>query len=308
MTCATPPADALPGRLRVGYLSSDLRDHPVGRLIAQKLAEALGQKVVVDNRGGAGGNIGAEMAARSDPDGYTLLIGAIGAISVNPSLYAGKLPYDPQKDLTPISLVANQPFVLAVSAAVPANSIRELIALAKAKPNSITYGSGGTGSASHLGVELFQFKAGITLMHIPYKGTGPGMSALMSGELNLLMAGLATVLPQAKSGKIKVLAVSGTQRSRMAPEVPTVAEAGVPGYEFNVWYGMMAPGGTPRPIIERLAQEARTAMASPEVGPKLAGFGMEPAVFGPEAMDALYRSDRAKFQRIVKEANIALQD
>ena len=214
------------------------------RLIAQGLTESLGQAVVVDNRGGAGGIAGVTVAAKlSAADGYTLLLGSNGHLSfaaaINP-----KLPYDPQKDLTPISLVANQPFVLAVSSAVAANSIRELITMAKVKPGVITYGSGGAGSASHLGVELFQLRSGVTLMHIPYKGTGPGMSALMSGELQVLMAGLATVLPQAKSGKIKVLAVSGSQRSRMAPEVPTVAEAGVPGYEFNVWYGMMAPTAT----------------------------------------------------------------
>ena len=277
------------------------------RLIAQGLTESLGQAVVVDNRGGAGGVPGVTVAAKlSAPDGYTLLLGSNGALSfaaaINP-----KLPYDPQKDLTPISLVANQPFVLAVSSAVAANSIRELITMAKAKPGVITYGSGGAGSASHLGVELFQLRSGVTLMHIPYKGTGPGMSALMSGELQVLMAGLATVLPQAKSGKIKVLAVSGSQRSRMAPEVPTVAEAGVPGYEFNVWYGMMAPGGTPRPIVTKLAIEIARLLKAPVVLERFAVAGLEPISNTPDEFTALLKSEIPEWSRVAKAANIRVE-
>ncbi len=277
------------------------------RLIAQGLTESLGQAVVVDNRGGAGGIAGVTVAAKlSAPDGYTLLLGSNGHLSfaaaINP-----KLPYDPQKDLTPISLVANQPFVLAVSSAVAANSIRELITMAKAKPGVITYGSGGAGSASHLGVELFQLRSGVTLMHIPYKGTGPGMSALMSGELQVLMAGLATVLPQAKSGKIKVLAVSGLQRSRMAPEVPTVAEAGVPGYEFNVWYGMMAPGGTPRPIVTKLAGEIARLLKAPVVLERFAVAGLEPISNTPDEFTALLKSEIPEWGKIAKAANIRVE-
>ena len=277
------------------------------RLIAQGLTESFGQAVVVDNRGGAGGIAGVTVAAKlSAPDGYTLVLGSNGHLSfasaVNP-----KLPYDPQKDLAPISLVANQPFVIAISSAVPANSIRELIALAKAKPGSITYGSGGTGSASHLGVELFQIKAGITLMHIPYKGTGPGMSALMSGELQMLMAGLATVLPQAKSGKIKVLAVSGTQRSRMAPEVPTVSEAGLPGYEFNVWYGMMAPGGTPRAIVNKLAGEIARLLKAPIVLERFAVAGLEPVSNTPDEFAALLKREIPAWHKVAQDANIRIE-
>ena len=277
------------------------------RLIAQGLTESLGQAVVVDNRGGAGGIAGVTVAAKlSAPDGYTLLLGSNGHLSfaaaINP-----KLPYDPQKDLTPISLVANQPFVLAVSSAVAANSIRELITMAKAKPGVITYGSGGAGSASHLGVELFQLRSGVTLMHIPYKGTGPGMSALMSGELQVLMAGLATVLPQAKSGKIKVLAVSGSQRSRMAPEVPTVAEAGVAGYEFNVWYGMMAPGGTPRPIVTKLAIEIARLLKAPVVLERFAVAGLEPISNTPDEFTALLKSEIPEWSKVAKAANIRVE-
>ena len=277
------------------------------RLIAQGLTESLGQAVVVDNRGGAGGIAGVTVAAKlSAPDGYTLLLGSNGHLSfaaaINP-----KLPYDPQKDLTPISLVANQPFVLAVSSAVAANSIRELITMAKAKPGVITYGSGGAGSASHLGVELFQLRSGVTLMHIPYKGTGPGMSALMSGELQVLMAGLATVLPQAKSGKIKVLAVSSSQRSRMAPEVPTVAEAGVPGYEFNVWYGMMAPGGTPRPIVTKLATEIARLLKAPVILERFAVAGLEPISNTPDEFTALLKREIPEWNKVAKAANIRVE-
>ena len=277
------------------------------RLIAQGLTESLGQAVVVDNRGGAGGIAGVTVAAKlSAADGYTLLLGSNGHLSfaaaINP-----KLPYDPQKDLTPISLVANQPFVLAVSSAVAANSIRELITMAKAKPGVITYGSGGAGSASHLGVELFQLRSGVTLMHIPYKGTGPGMSALMSGELQVLMAGLATVLPQAKSGKIKVLAVSGSQRSRMAPEVPTVAEAGVPGYEFNVWYGMMAPGGTPRPIVTKLATEIARLLKAPVILERFAVAGLEPISNTPDEFTALLKREIPEWNKVAKAANIRVE-
>lgn len=277
------------------------------RLIAQGLTESFGQSVVVDNRGGAGGIAGVTVAARhSAPDGYTLVLGSNGHLSfasaVNP-----KLPYDPQKDLTPISLVANQPFVLAITAAVPANSIRELVALAKAKPGAVTYGSGGTGSASHLGVELFRIRSGVTLTHIPYKGTGPGMTALMSGELQMLMAGLATVLPQAKSGKIKVLAVSGAQRSRMSPETPTIAEAGVPGYEFNVWYGMMAPGGTPRPVVSKLAGEIVRLLKAPVVLDRFAVAGLEPVSNTPDEFAALLRREIPEWNKIAKDANIRVE-
>ncbi len=277
------------------------------RLIAQGLTESFGQAVVVDNRGGAGGIAGVTVAAKlSAPDGYTLVLGSNGHLSfasaINPNL-----PYDPQKDLTPISLVANQPFVLAISSAVPANNIRELVALAKSKPGTITYGSGGVGSASHLGVALFEFKAGIKLMHIPYKGTGPGMTALMSGELQLLMAGLSTVLPQAKSGKIKVLAVSGAQRSRMAPETPTVAEAGVAGYDFNVWYGMMAPGGTPRAIVTKLATEIARLLKAPIVQDRFATAGLEPVSNTPDEFAALLKREIPEWHKIAREANIRVE-
>jgi tripartite-type tricarboxylate transporter receptor subunit TctC len=277
------------------------------RLIAQGLTESYGQAVVVDNRGGAGGIAGVTVAAKlSAPDGYTLVLGSNGHLSfasaINP-----KLPYDPQKDLTPISLVANQPFVFAVSAAVPAASVREYVALAKSKPGTISYGSGGVGSASHLGVALFEYRAGITLMHIPYKGTGPGMTALMSGELQTLMAGLATVLPQAKSGKVRVLAVSGAQRSRMAPEVPTVAEAGVPGYDFNVWYGMMAPGGTPRVIVNKLAGEIARLLKAPIVLDRFATAGLEPVSNTPEEFAALLQREIPEWHKIAKAANIRVE-
>src|SRR4051812_11624368 len=223
----------------------------VARLIAQGLQESWGQTVVVDNRGGAGGIPGVTMVAKnSAPDGYTMCLGSNGHLSFAPAIHPN-LAFDPQKDLAPVSLAANQAFVVAVSAAVPATSIQDLIALAKKRPGTLSYGSGGTGTSSHLGTELFQLKAGISLLHVPYKGTGPGMTALLGGEIQVLLVGLATVLPyvRAKNDKVKVLAVSGAKRAAAAPELPTVAESGVPGFSFDVWYGLVFPGGTPRAIV-----------------------------------------------------------
>jgi len=279
----------------------------VSRLIAQGLTESWGQSVVVDNRGGAGGTAGVAVAAKySAADGYTLLLGSAGHLSFAPAINR-KLPYDPQKDLAPVSLVASQPFVIAINAALPAASLRELIALARSRPDSITYGSGGSGTASHLGTVLLQLKAGISLLHVPYKGTGPGMAALMSGELQFLMAGLSTVLPQAKSGKIKVLAVTGAQRTRVAPEVPTVAESGVPGYAFDVWYGMMVPAGTPRAIVARLHDEIVRLLKSPIVSERFAAIGLEPVSNTPEEFAALLKREIPLWKQIVKDANVHVE-
>ena len=218
----------------------------IARLIAQGLSDAWRQTVVVDNRGGAGGVAGVTIVAKqSAADGYTMLLGSVGHLSFLPAVRTN-LGYDPQKDLTPISLAAVQPFLVAASLSLPASSIKELITQAKSQPGTIRYGSGGSGSASHLGIELLQLTAGISMLHVPYKGSNPAITALMGGEIQIALAGLATVLPHAKAGRLKALAVTGAKRARIAPEVPTVAEAGVPGYEFDVWYGLVFPGGTPR--------------------------------------------------------------
>jgi tripartite-type tricarboxylate transporter receptor subunit TctC len=279
----------------------------VARVIAQGLSDAWGQTVVVDNRGGAGGIAGVTVAAKaSAPDGYTLLLGSNGHLSFAPAVNR-HLPYDPQKDLAPVSLVASQPFVVAVHPSLPANSLQELIALAKRRPGTITYGSGGSGTASHLGTELLQLTAGFSMLHVPYKGTGPGMVALMSGELQFLMAGLATVIPQSKSGKVKALAVTGPTRSPVAPGVPTVAEAGVPGYEFVVWYGMMVPGGTPRAIVMKLHAEIARVLKSPATRERYAAAGLEPISNTPEAFATQLKQEIPRWQQVVKAAKIHVE-
>ncbi len=276
----------------------------VARVVAHGLSEAWGQTVVVDNRGGAGGIAGVTVAAKaSAPDGYTLLLGSNGHLSFAPAVNR-QLPYDPQKDLATVSLVASQPFVVGVYAGLPVNSLKEFITLAKSRPGAITYGSGGTGSASHLGTELLMLKGGFSMLHVPYKGTGPGMAALMSGELQCLLAGLATVMPQTRSGKVKALAVTGTTRSKVAPDVPTVAEAGVPGYEFIVWYGMMVPSGTPRAIIMALNAQIAKVLKSPATSERYAAAGLEPISNTPEEFAAQLKREIPQWKKVAQDANI----
>ena len=278
-----------------------------GIAVGQGLSDAWGQTVVVDNRGGAGGTAGVTVAAKaSAPDGYTLLLGSNGHLSFAPAINR-HLPYDPQKDLAPVSLVAQQPFVAAVHAGMPVASMKELITYAKSRPGAITYGSGGSGSASHLGTELLMLTAGFTMLHVPYKGTGPGVAALLSGELQFLLAGLATVMPHARSGKIKALAVTGAARSKVAPDVPTVAEAGVAGYEFVVWYGMMVPGGTPAPIIAKINAEIVKVLRSPATSERYAAAGLEPVTNSPAEFAAQLKQEIPRWQQVVKAANIHVE-
>ena len=278
----------------------------VARLIAQGLQEAWGQTVVVDNRGGAGGIPGVTMVAKnSAADGYTMCLGSNGHLSFAPAIHR-KLAFDPQQDLTPVSLVANQPFVVAAAQSVPANSMQELIALAKKSPGSLRYGSGGTGTASHLGTELLQFTAGMSMLHVPYKGTGPGMTALLSGEIQVLVVGVATVLPyvRAKSDKLKVYAVTGAKRAQVAPELPTVAESGLPGFEFDVWYGMVFPGGTPRPIVMKTHAEIARLLKSPAIRERFLAVGLEPVSNTPEEFRDLIRREVPKWKKIAQQAKI----
>lgn len=278
----------------------------IARLIAQGLSESWGRTVVVDNRGGGGGTIGMHLAARADPDGYTMVLASIGPVSFVPVLYR-KLPYDPQKDLMPISLVAIQPFVMTVHPSLPAGSIKELIALAKARPNEIRYGSGGSGGASHLGTELLQLMAGISLTHVPYKGTGPAMTAVLAGEIHVQLVGVATALPHIKSGRIKALAVSGARRSQAVPELPTIAEAGVPGYDFDVWYGMLFPARTPRAIVIKAHAEIARLLKSPAAGERFAAAGLEPVGSTPEEFAAVIRREIPKWEKVVKTAGIKVE-
>jgi tripartite-type tricarboxylate transporter receptor subunit TctC len=278
----------------------------IARLIAQALGESWGQTVVVDNRGGAGGIPGVAMVAKqSAPDGYTMLLGSVGHISFAPAVRRN-LGFNPDTDLTPVSLAANQPFVITAALSVPANSIKDLIALAKAKPRSLSYGSGGTGTASHLGVELLQLEAGFSMLHVPYKGSNPAIAAVMGGDIQVALAGLATALPHAKTGKLKALAVTGAQRSKVAPDLPTVAESGVPRYVFDVWYGIMFPGGTPQAIVAKTHGELTRLLKSPAVSERFATAGLEPLTSTPKEFSDRIKGELPKWQRVAKEANIRI--
>jgi tripartite-type tricarboxylate transporter receptor subunit TctC len=280
----------------------------VARLIAQGLQDAWGQTVVVDNRGGAGGIPAVTMVAKNSlPDGYTMCLGSNGHLSFAPAIYR-RLQFDPQKDLTPVSLVASQAFVVAVAPSVPAQSLKELIAVAKARPGTLRYGSGGVGTASHLGTVLLELTAGVSLLHVPYKGTGPGMTALLGNEIQVLLVGLATVLPyvKSKSDKIKVFAVTGSKRAQVAPELPTVAEAALPGFEFDVWYGMVFPGGTPRPIVAKTNAEIVRLLAMPTTRDRFAGAGLEAVSNTPQEFAELIRREVPKWKKIAQQANIQM--
>ncbi len=272
----------------------------IARLIAQGLTESWGQTVVVDNRGGAGGTAGMTIVAKqSAPDGYTMVLGSVGHLTFAPAIERN-LGYDPQKDLAPITLAAVQPFVVAVSNSLPARSIKELVALARAKPGTISYGSGGSGSASHLSVELMMINGGFSLLHVPYKGSNPAITAVMAGEIQVAFGGLQTVLPHARAGKLKALVVTGAKRAQIAPELPTVAEAGVPEYAFDVWYGLAFTGGTPRAIVRKTHAEVVKLLQAPEVSGRFATAGVEPVTNTPEAFAEMIRQEIPKWTKVAK--------
>ena len=270
----------------------------VGRIVAQKLAEGFALTVVVDNRGGAGGTVGTEMAAKAPADGYTLLINNI-SLAVNATLFQ-KLPYDTLKDLAPVTLVGRQPNILVVHPSVPAKSMRELLALARAKPRQINYGSGGIGTASHLATELLKLMAKIDMVHVPYKGLGPALIDLMGGQIQVIISTMASALPQVRAGKLRPLAVTTAKRSDFFPQVPTMSEAGVRGYEFNTWYGLLVPAGTPQPIIDRLNKEMAKALDSAAVREQFASQGLEAEHTSPEEFGAYLKSEVEKWAKVVK--------
>jgi len=276
----------------------------LGRAIGQKLGESLAQTVVLDNRPGAGANIGAEIAARAVPDGYTLLMTNI-AHSINVTLYR-KLNYDFLKDFAPVTRLASTPNILVVHPSVPAKSVKELIALARAKPG-MNYASSGSGSAPHLAGELFKFMTGIQLTHIPYKGGGPATVALVAGEASTGVATMPSALPHVKSGRLRALAVSTAKRSAATPELPTIAEAGVPGYEFTTWYGVLVPTGTSKDIIARLNREFIKLLELPDVKERLAASGFEPETSTPDEFAQYMRSEVAKWGKVVKAANLKVE-
>jgi tripartite-type tricarboxylate transporter receptor subunit TctC len=281
----------------------------IARLIGQGLSEAWGQTVVVDNRGGAGGIPGVTTVAKhSAADGYTMLLGSNGHLSFAPAVRPN-LPFNPQKDLATVSMVATQPFVWVVSPAVPVNSMKDFVAYAKGKPGALRYGSGGVGTASHLGTELLQLSGGIKLDHVPYKGTGPGMTAILAGEIQCLLVGLSTVLPyvKAKSDKLKVLAVTSPKRAAVAPDIPTIAESALPGYEFNVWYGMVVPGGTPRAIVTKANAEIVRLLNAPAIRARFTALGIEPSPSTPEGFRDILKREIPIWHKVAKQANIRIE-
>ena len=266
----------------------------------------MGQQVVIDNRAGAGGIIGTELAAKAVPDGYTLLYGTSGGLSVNPAL-SNKLPYDPGKDFAPVSLLVVSPHLLIVNSSVPVKSVKELIALAKARPGQLNYASVGQGSPNHLGMELFKSLTGTDIVHVPYKGTGPAVTDLLGGQVQLMLSAMPSVLPFVKTGKLRALAVGGTQRSSAIPEIQTVAEAGVPGFECGTWNGMFAPAKTPGTIINKLNTQIVKILAVAEMAQLLAGQGAEPRSSTPEELRKLMLSETARWKKVIQNANIRIE-
>ena len=271
----------------------------VGRAIAQKLTEAWGQSVVVDNRPGAGGNIGADFVAKSPPDGYTIVMGALSTHAVNPSLYPS-MPYDAVKDFAPITLVAVTPNVLVVNNALPVHSVKELIAYAKANPGKLSFGSGSVGSAGHLAGELFKVEAGIDMVHVPFKGAAPAMQSLLAGDTPVMFDNLASAMPQVKAGKLRALALTTAQRSALVPELPTMAEAGVPGFDISTWFGLLAPAGTPPEIVAKWNAEVTRILAAPDMRERLAAQGAVAAPDSPQDFARFIAGELAKYARIVK--------
>jgi tripartite-type tricarboxylate transporter receptor subunit TctC len=277
----------------------------VGRIVAQKLSERLGQPVVVENRPGAGGALGSDLVAKSAPDGYTLLIATTSTHSIGPALQ--KLPYDPIADFAPITHVANVPNVLVVSPALKASSVKELVALAKAKPGELNFASSGIGTIVHLNGELFKLISGTNLVHVPYKGTALAIPDVANGSVAMLFDSLASVMPHVKSGKVKPLAINAPRRSPLLPEVPTLAEAGMPEFDRYTWFGMFAPAGTPREIVERLQREIVGSLQAPDLLERFGNVGAEPVGSTPAEFVERIRSDTARWSEVIRAANVKPQ-
>jgi tripartite-type tricarboxylate transporter receptor subunit TctC len=275
----------------------------VGRLLAQKLGQALGQQVIVDNRAGAGGRIGTDLVAKSLPDGYTLLLATSSVMGTGPALYQ-KLPFNMPKDFAPISLVAYTAYVLVVHPSVPAKSVKDLVMLAKSKPGRLTYASSGAGGAAHLSGELFSAMAGVKMIHVAYKGSSPGMFSVVSGETDLMFSNALPALPQVKNGRLRALGATTPQRSALLPDVPTIAESGLRGFEVQQNYGVLAPAGTPREIVLRLNQEVGKAMRTEDAKSRLLADGSEAMVSTPEELERMITVEIAKWSKVIKQAGI----
>ena len=271
----------------------------IARMVAQRLAETLKQSVVVENRAGAAGNIGTEIAVKAAPDGYTLLLSSAGPIVINPGLYA-KLSFDPLRDLAPIAYIASSPLLLVVHPSVPAHSVKELIALAQSPRTRLSYGSGGNGSPPHLTAELFQSMTGTHLTHVPFKGSAPGVIALVGGQVDLSFSTVAVTLPQIKSGRIRALAVTSPQRSPALPQLPTMSEAGMPGFESQQWFALFGPAAMPRDVVTRLNAEVIRWRDTPEVRTRLFAEGAEPGSLTLDQFATFLRTDAARWQKVIK--------
>ena len=293
-----------PVRIVVGFPPGGATD-VVARTISQKLGESLGQAVIVDNRAGAASNIGAELVANAPKDGYTLFMGTVST-SVNPSLYS-KLAYDPLKDFAPVSQVTTTPFVFVVHPSLPPRSVKEFIALARAKPGELNYASSGSGSGAHLFVEMFASMAGVKLQHVPYKGAAPATTATLSGETIFMFENIVTTLPLARAGKLRALAVTTATRSAAAPEMPTLAEAGVPGYDANAWFGIFAPAGTPQAVVNRLSSEIAKIVKMPDTRDRFLSLGAEPAGSTAEQFGAFFRNEVVKWAKVVKASGARVE-
>lgn len=295
---------AKPIRLIVPFAAGGPMDI-MSRAIGEKLTTNLGQQVVVDNRGGAGGGIGTEIAAHAAPDGYTLLTGHIGTHAINVSLYT-RLGYDPVRDFAPITLIATLPLALVVNASVPTRSVRELIALAQARPGQINFASAGSGGPTHMAGEMFKSLAHIDIVHVPYKGNAAALTDLIAGRVQMMFSNLLTSMPHVKAGKLRAIAISSAQRSPQAPDLPTVAESGVPGYDLTPWYGLFAPAGTPRGIVTRLNREAGRILNAPEMKSRFAAQGIDLVTSTPEEFGTLIRTEIPKWRKVVKDSGASV--
>ena len=306
LAATTASAQAYPtrgGKIIVAFAPGGTTD-VLGRLIAAELTSGLGQTFVVENVSGGGGNIGSNQVAKSAPDGYTLLIGAAGNIAINPGLFTN-MPYDPQTDLAPIALVASTPNLLVVHPSVPANNVKELIALAKAQPGKLTYASAGNGSTIQLAAEMFKFLAGVDILGVNYRGSGPAMLDLLAGRTDIMFENMPTALPRVQSGSLRALGVTGRTRNPELPSVPTIAEAGLPEFEATSWFGLLAPAKTPQPVIDALYRTLAEAMKRPDVLERIRKMGAEPTLLAPEPFAKLIREDTAKWRRIIQAAKIS---
>lgn len=305
--CGAVAADRYPDkpiRFLVPYPPGGSTD-PIVRIVSQKLSEAWKEQIVIDNRGGGGGNVASDIVAKAPADGYTVLLGTVSTICINPALYP-KLPFDPVKDLAPVSLIVSGFYLLATHPSFAGASVADLVAVARSKPGQLNYASGGAGSAPHLAMELLKQMAKIELTHVPYKGTGPALNDVVGGHLPMLFGSAASILPLAKANRVKVLAMTGAKRSATMPEIPTVAEGGFPGFEVDSWYGMLAPARTPPAVMATLHREVARAVQLPDVRARFAALGLEPVGNDPAQFAKIIRNDLARWADVVRRGNIRI--